>query len=142
MSTPNPKAVFGNRKAPVIPAPPVHTPVVVAQVQPIEPGQIVRPGYVDAIETSIHDGVVKAKHLQKGQRVRAYLHGKPQGGERIVQNVTRVPDTDGALVEIEWASGHPTSQHKAAYRWHDASLVGTSVDRIVKQPALIAYQEV
>lgn len=125
-TTPNPMTVFGARKAPAV------TTAIAAVVTPNEPGKIVRPGLV----TSEHDGVVKAKHVKKGQKVRAFIHGKAVGGERVVGKVTRIDD--GASVEIEWASGHPTAQYKAAYRFHDAALQGSAI----KRPALIAYQEV
>lgn len=122
---PNPLAVFGNRKTEAQTS-------LTAVVEPTGPSKIVRPGVV----ATEHDGVVKAKHLKSGQKVRAYLQGAPRGGERVVGTVTRLGD--GAMVRIEWASGQPTSEYKAAYRWHDASLEGQSISK----PALVNYQEV
>lgn len=119
---PNPLSVFGA-------APRTQ---VAAVLDPAGTAKIVRPGLIP----TEHDGVVKAKHLKDGQTVRAYLHGEPRGGERTVRTVNKIDD--GAFVEIEWASGHPTATYKAAYRWHDAALAGT----IINQPALVTYQEV
>lgn len=125
-TTPNPAQVFGSRK---IEAPQT---AITAVVEPSDHSKLVRPGLV----TSQHDGVVKAKQLKPGQKVRAFLQGAPRGAERVVGKVTRLGD--GAMVQIEWASGQPTSEYKAAYRWHDASLEGSPISK----PALVAYQEV
>lgn len=139
-NTPSP-LMFANRKAPAVPTAPVFRAAVVADVQPTTPVASGRamPGHIDKVETSEHDGVLKAKQLRKGQRVRAFVHGKPQGGVRIVATVSKVDDN--GMVDVTWASGHPDSSHKAAYRFFDESLVGTPVQRIVKVPALVPYQE-
>lgn len=86
-------------------------------------GKTVRPGIVS--ELVVHDGVVKAKHLTPGMKVRAFLHGAPRGSERIVGTVERV--NDGALVKITWASGQPDAEYKAAYRFFSEDLCGTTI---------------
>lgn len=138
---PNPLAVFGNRKAPAIPA----RPQVAAPVDLADPGVIVRPGLVPQVLADVtHDGVVKAKHLQRGQRVRPFVRDRktgeqaPRGSERIVGSVKRVQG--GAFVEITWASAHSTETRPAAYRFHDEALVGGPV--VVHAPGFVAYQEV
>lgn len=120
---PNPATVFANRK--------IETQVV-ADLTPSDHVKIVRPGRI----TGHHDGVVKAKHLKPGQTVRAFLHGEARGGERTVGTVKRIED--GAFVEVEWSSGHPTATYKAAYRWYDEKLAGKTISK----PALVDYQEV
>lgn len=145
MTTPNPASVFGSRKVTAPPAPP-KTQALVAKVEPSDPGKLVRPGFADVVESYIHDGVFKTKQLQPGQRVRAYVRdhttGKslPRGAERIVERANKIGD--GEFWEVQWASGHPTSQHKAAYRWHDESMDGATSHRVVKQAALVPYEEV
>lgn len=119
---------------------PVTTQVVVADVQPIDPGKIVRPGLVDQEYALEHDGVVKTKHLKKGQVVRAFAHGAPRGGERVVESIERLGD--GATVLVTFSSPHPPAEYKAAYRWFDATLKGTTIRRTKKVPALVAYEEV
>lgn len=113
---------------------------IVANLVEEAPAKIVRPGMRDAVVESLHDGIVKAKHLREGQAVRAWLHGGPKGGERVVKSVTR--SEDGATVTVEFSSPHPTTEYKAAYRWFDASLEGTPVRHVTKVPALVAYEEV
>jgi len=135
-ATPTP-AIFANKKQRPVPAPPKR--VSIAQVEATDPGVIVRPGLRDEVVSTIHSGVVKTKHLERGQRVRPFVHDAPRGGERIVDKVTRLDG--GAVVEVEWASAHPTSQHKAAYRWYDESLDGATVEHVVKVPGFVSYQE-
>ena len=138
MTTPTPStlAAFAKKRA-VPPAPSV--PKIAAIIEPSDPGNIVRPGLRHEVIEEVHNGVVKTKHLRVGQRVRPFVHGQPRGGERIVAKTTR--QDGGAMVEVEWASGHPTSQHKAAYRWYDASLDGATVQRVVAKPGFVSYQE-
>lgn len=136
-TTPSPTLLA--RKKVAVPAPPPQPqPALVVKIDN-DPGHIVRPGLVDEVVTTIHTGVVKTKHLRRGQRVRPFVHGEPRGGERIVEKVRRLED--GAEVEVTWASGHGVTTHKAAYRWHDASLVGTEVQHVVKAPGFVAYEE-
>jgi hypothetical protein len=130
MNNPSPM-IMKNR--PVAPKRP-EVPQVVAKVDPAEPAKVVRPGL--ALTYGKHHGIVKTKQLQPGQRVRPFLHGEPRGGERIVETVTKLDD--GAMVEITWASGHPTATYKAAYRWFDADLVGTPVAYVA--PAFVAVR--
>lgn len=108
---PNPATVFGARKAAPQLAAPVDT---TAPAAPHDPTK--------------HDGVVKSKHLKKGQVVRAWNseHG-PRGGERTVESIERLGD--GAMVRVHWSSAHAPSEHKAAYRWFDAALAGTSLPK-------------
>lgn len=102
--------------------------------------EIVRPGMRDVEVFSIHDGVVKAKHLKPGMSVRPYVHGEPRGAERVIKNVSRVGD--GANVLIECESGFDPQERPAAYRWYCEALDGATVSRTVKTPALVPYQEV
>lgn len=132
MSVPTP-AIFANRKAPVVPAPPVTR--VIAAIEPTDPGKRVTLGVRDEVFTTVHDGVVKTKALQRGQRVRPWVHGEARGGERIVAKVTKIDD--GTMWRVEWASAHPTQDYKAAYRWFDASLEGADVQHVRKVPAFV-----
>ena len=129
MSTPSPSLM-----------PKFKAPAIIATTQVTEPAKIVRPGMREQVTAVQHDGVVKAKNLKKGQVVRAWLHGGPKGGERVVESVERIED--GAMVRVTFSSPHPTTDYKAAYRFYDASLVGTTVEHITKQPALVPYEEV
>ena len=138
MSAPTP-AIFATRKKPVVPAAPQRPARISATIDTTEPGTIVRPGLVPEIIESIHDGVVKSKHLERGQRVRPFVHGEARGSERIVANVERLQG--GAVVRVTWASAHAPSEHKAAYRWFDESLVGVVVEHIVRKPGFVNYQE-
>jgi hypothetical protein len=119
---------------------PVATEVVVADVQPVDPGTTVRPGLRDEVQALAHDGVVKTKHLQPGQVVRAFAHGEPRGGERVIESIERLDD--GAMVLVTFSSPHPPTEYKAAYRWYDASLEGATIRRTRQVPALVAYEEV
>ena len=113
---------------------------LVAKVSPSEPAKIVRPGTAEDVVTSVHDGVVKTKHLKPGQSVRAFVRGEPRGSVHVVSKIERLEG--GALWRVEFSSGHPTLEYKAAYRWFDESLVGSVVQHVVKRPALVAYEEV
>lgn len=113
---------------------------VVADTQPEQDAKIVRPGLRTVTEYVEHDGVVKAKHLKEGMRVRAYLHGKACGGERVVKSVQR--SEDGSMVRVEFSSPHPTTDYKAAYRFYVADLAGTLVAKAHQVPALVPYEEV
>ncbi|NUS02010.1 MAG: hypothetical protein HOV97_05535 [Nonomuraea sp.] len=133
-SIPTPSAVFAKRKAPALPP----RPQIVAPISLDEPGTIVRPGMIEVLDDDLkHDGAVKAKHLKRGQRVRPLVHGEPRGSERVVGKVERIQG--GAFVRITWASPHAPEERKAAYRFHDESLVGGPV--IVRKPGFVAYQE-
>lgn len=134
---PTPATIFANKKRPPLPAAP--TPAVIAKVEPADPGKLVRPGLVDEVLDVIHDGVVKTKHLKRGQRVRPYLHGAARGSERVVDKVERLDD--GAMVRVSFASAHPTQEFKAAYRWYDESLDGATIQHVVKKPGFVSYQE-
>lgn len=113
---------------------------IVAHLDPAEPGSIVRPGLVDEVTEVEHDGIVKAKQVKKGMVVRAYLHGAPRGGERIVESVEVLDG--GATVRVTFSSKHSTADYKAAYRFYVKALVGTTIRRTRKVPALVPYQEV
>ena len=86
MSVPNPTmlAALANKKRQA------------ALVETNTKAKVVRPGLVESQVHSIHDGVVKAKHLKPGMTVRPYLHGEPRGAERTIASVTRIGD--GATV--------------------------------------------
>lgn len=101
-------------------APPAN---VVTEIHADEHAKNVRPGIVS--ELIVHDGVVKAKHLTPGMKVRAFLHGEPRGSERTVGTVERV--NDGAFVKITWDSGQPDAEYKAAYRFFSQDLYGTTI---------------
>lgn len=134
-TVPTPAAIFANRKAPVIPA----APQIAAPIALAEPGNIVRPGMVEVLDESVpHDGVVKAKHLKRGQRVRPFVHGEARGSERIVGRVERIQG--GAMVKITWASPHAPEERAASYRFFNEALVGTP--SLVRKPGFVAYQEV
>lgn len=135
MTIPTPATLFANRRGPVAP-PPAPAPRIVAQIQAADPGKVVTLGLVDTVVETAHDGVVKTKNLLPGQRVRAFIRGEARGGERIVKNVTKVDD--GAVWHVEFASAHPDQDYKAAYRWYDESLVGTTVQHVVKSPGFVA----
>jgi len=73
---------------------------------------------LDKPAKNFESGVVKAKHLRRGQIVRPFLHGEPKGSERVVDTVLRL----GPTVSITFSSPHPPVEVKAAYRYHDASI--------------------
>lgn len=109
---------------------------VTAQVTAeIAPGHVVTLGSRTVEQVTVHDGVVRAKHLKPGQVVRAWLHDAPRGSEREVASVE--PINDGSMVRITWATQHPVSEVKAAYRYHDAALEGTEVVKRVRQRAFV-----
>lgn len=131
---PSPSTLFANRKAPVMPA----RPQIAAPIALEEPGTVVRPGMIEVLDENVlHDGVVKAKHLLRGQRVRPYVHGEARGSERIIAKVERIQG--GSMVRITYASAHAPEERKAAYRFFDESLVGTPM--VVRKPGFVAYQE-
>lgn len=140
MSTtvPNP-SVMARFKKPVFEKPALVT-ALVAEVEPEHDAKIVRPGLRTVTEYVEHDGVVKAKHLKEGMEVRAFLHGAPRGGKRVVKSIERIDD--GAQVRVEFSSPHPTTDYKAAYRFHVEALVGTPVPKVKQVPALVPYEEV
>lgn len=145
MSAPNPMlvaAIANKRKqAEAIPAAPAAPAMpVVAQHDPNAlAGLPVTLGEVDEVVTTIHDGVVKAKNLRPAARVRPYVRGVARGSERIVKSVTKIGN--GAEVEVEFHSAHPTQTFKAAYRFFDESLVGVEVGHIVKKRAFVAAHQ-
>lgn len=133
MSVPTPLSM-PKRKPVVLPEPPVHK--LLVAVDPGDPGKRVTLGTREEVLTvGVHDGVVKTKHLERGQRIRPFVHGQARGSERIVANVTKVED--GEFWRIEWATPHPAQSYKAAYRWFDESLVGTDVQAVHKVPAFV-----
>jgi hypothetical protein len=132
-------AIFAGRKQAVVPSAPQRPARIAATINTAEPGTIVRPGLVDEVIEEIHDGVIKTKNLEKGQRVRPFVHGEARGGERIVERTERLQG--GAIVRVTWASKHAPSEHKAAYRWFDESLVGVIVEKVVQKPGFVSYQE-
>lgn len=101
---------------------------------------LVRPGLVDEVTVTKHDGIVKAKNIKEGWTVQAYLHGAPRGGKRVVKSVER--SEDGSMVHVTFSSPHPDTDYKAAYRFFVEALVGTDVTVVNKVPALVPYQEV
>lgn len=137
MSTVPSPAFFATRKPTVLTA----KPVVAAETEGGAPARTVRPGLIQKRVEVTHDGIVKAKHLQPGQVVRAYIKGEPRGGVRVVESVERLDD--GAFVEVTFSSDDPTTVYKAAYRFFVADLVGTTLrHKVVSTPALVAYEEV
>lgn len=132
MSTIPTPMIFANRKAP-LPEPPVIK--VLAVVEPQDPGKVVTLGTRDDVVTTVHTGVVKTKHLKRGQRVRPFVHGEARGSERVVGKVTKIDD--GAFWHVEWASAHPAQDYRAAYRWFDEALAGADVQHVVKVPAFV-----
>ena len=133
-TTPSPAMLARIKRTPVPQA------EIVADLAPQETAKIVRPGYKKVVTESVHDGIVKAKHLTPGQEVRAYLHGRAVGGVRTVANVERLDD--GATIRVTFSSDHPVTAYKAAYRFFDASLEGSIVKHTKSVPALVAYEEV
>jgi hypothetical protein len=113
---------------------------VSVDLKPEQSAKLVRPGFKQVVHTDAHDGVIKAKHVESGMTIRAFLHNKPCGGERVVDTVT--PSPDGSTVTISFSSPHPTTDYKAAYRFFVQTLVGTPVERVTHVPALVAYEEV
>src|SRR3954469_21156915 len=99
-----------------------------ALVLPTEPAKV-RPGRVDQQVVRIHDGVVKAKHLEPGMVVRPFVRGVARSSERTVQAVTKVDD--GAIVHVEFSSAHVDQDYKAAYRWYCEALDGMPVTETV-----------
>lgn len=139
MTAPTPALLAALAKKPAaVPARPV-LPRLAVDLEPAEPAKIVRPGTRKQIVEFVSDGVFKTKHLMVGQRVRPYVHGQPRGGERIVAKVER--QNNGATYKVTWASGHGVTEHAAAYRWFDASMVGETLQRVVPVAALVAYEE-
>lgn len=110
-----------------------------AQVEPDSKAKVVRPGLVESTVQSIHDGVVKSKHLKAGMAVRPYVHGEARGSERIVKAVTKIGD--GAMWHVEFESAHVDQEYKAAYRWYCEALDGATITRVVKTPGLVPYFE-
>ncbi len=106
-----------------------------AEVFEYEPGKTYRPGHVTITESRIHDGVIKAKNAQPGMTVRAYLHGEPKGGERVIKSVTR--SEDGSEVLVEFSTPHPPTTYKAAYRFYVTELDGAVVSFERSVPALV-----
>lgn len=136
MTVPSPSVMARFKK-------PTETPVVeavAADLSPSQPAKLVRPGFKEVVHTDAHDGIIKAKHVEPGMTIRAFLHGKPCGGERIVSGVE--PSPDGSTITISFSSPHPTTDYKAAYRFFVQTLVGTPVKRVTHVPALVAYEEV
>lgn len=134
-TTPNPSIM-----AKFVKAPAKHGVVIAADLSPADPGRTVRPGTRQEYTGETHDGVVKAKQLRKGMVVRSYLNGAPRGSVKVIEKVTRVKGTDGAMVLVTFSSAHAEVELKAAYRFHCAELEGTPVASDI--PAFVAYEEV
>jgi hypothetical protein len=113
---------------------------VVTDVEPEVSAKLVRPGFKSVVRHGTHDGIVKAKSVEKGMRIRSWLHDKPCGSEKVVESVERVGD--GSKVLITFSSAHPATEYKAAYRFYVAALVGTPTQKVESIPALVAYEEV
>lgn len=137
--TTTPSPLMFAKPRPPKPLPPRPEPQIIAAIEPTDPGNVVTLGLVPELVESLHDGVVKTKQLKRGQRVRPFVHGKPCGGERIVERVTKVDN--GAVWHVEFATAHPAQDFKAAYRWHDESLVGTTRQEIIKVPGFVPAHE-
>lgn len=110
-------------------------PVTAQITAELSPGQVVTLGSRTVEQVIVHDGVIRAKHLKPGQVVRAWLHGEPRGGERQVESVESIEG--GAMVRITWATEHPVSEVKAAYRYHDKTLEGQRTVKRVRQRSFV-----
>lgn len=108
---------------------------VAAEIHPLEPGRVVRPGFIEQVQEGQHDGVEKAKYIKPGQVVQSFLHGQPRGSAKTVATVTMTEDNE--RVRIEFSSAHPTQEFKPAYRFYVAELAGTVVTNVKKVPAFI-----
>jgi hypothetical protein len=144
MSTPNPLTM--PKQKGVLFVKPV-APEVLAVLDEVSPAVTiqdvqgpVRPGVRETVVVTQHDGVIKAKNAKPGMTVRAYLHGEPRGGERVIDTVERIDD--GAMVRIAFASPHPVTEYKAAYRFFVEDLVGTEVKVVQHVPDLVPYEKV
>ena len=126
-STPSPAALAHLRK-------PAPAPQIVADVDGNQP-VVVRPGTAVITEVRVHDGVVKAKHLKPGQQVRSWLHNQALGSVKTVESVTRIDD--GEFVEVVFSSAHPSVRVKAAHRYFDETLVGSTFERKVRVAAFV-----
>lgn len=142
---PTPSAVFGNRTAPTVPT---FTPPARPQVAaPVDLSEVtkVQPGLVEEVIEGLHDGVVKAKHLEPGMEVQPWVKDRrteqwaPRGSRRIVKSTRRVQN--GAFVEITWATPHSPERRPASYTFHCAELVDTVKYDVVRKPGFVAYQE-
>lgn len=120
-----------------VPATPTQTSdEVTAQITAqLAPGQVMTLGTRVVEQVAIHDGVIRAKHLRPGQVVRAWLHGAPRGGEREVATVESFDN--GSMVRITWATPHPVSEVKAAYRYYDKALEGQQIVKRVRQRSFV-----
>ena len=111
-----------------------------ALIEPDTKAKLVRPGLVESEVQSIHDGVVKSKHLEPGMTVRPWVHGQARGAERTISKISR--REDGAIILVECEAGFDPQERPAAYRWYCEALDGATVTKTVKTPALVPYQEV
>ena len=103
------------------------TPALLAKLSAhLNPGQAADQVTPATTHRVLHDGVVKTKHLRPGQRVRPCIYGVPRSSERTVESVTRLGD--GSWCHVTFSSPHPAADFKAAYRWHDASLAGQTIE--------------
>jgi len=127
MSTPNPTLLANLAKQ-----------RQVAQVDSDGKAKVVRPGLVPTEVQSIHDGVIKTKHLEKGMTVRPFVKGQARGGKRVITSVVKVEG--GAFWDVTDETGF-TQQFAAAYRWYCEALDGATVTRTVKTPAFVPYHE-
>lgn len=131
MSVPNPMTIarIAQRKQ-----------ALAATVEPDGKAKLVRPGFVPEQVQSIHDGVVKSKHLEPGMNVRPWVHGAARGAERVIKSIERVGN--GSMVLITFVAGFDPQERAAAYRWYCEALDGATVTKTVRKPALVPYQEV
>lgn len=111
---------------------------VAAKLDPEAPAKVVRPEHREVVVVTSHDGVIKAKKVEPGMEIRAWLHGQPKGSLRVVDTV----EVSGATVHVTFSSPHPPTDYKAAYRLYVEDLVGTPVQTTTTVSALVAYEEV
>lgn len=110
----------------------------VAAVDPDSKAKVVRPGRVNTQVSSIHDGIIKTKHLEQGLSVRPYVKGAARGGVRVIKSIARVED--GAFWDVTDEKDF-TQRFPAAYRWYCEALDGATVTKTVKTPAFVPYHE-
>lgn len=135
-----PSPLFMPARRTPLTARPVQITADLVEDAPAQLTGLVRPGLVDEVVVTKHDGIIKAKNAKPGMVVRAYLKGEPRGGERVINTVER--SEDGATVLVTFSSPHPDTEYKAAYRFYVAALVDTDVTVTHKVHALVPYQEI
>lgn len=111
------------------------TTTAVVALDEIQPGSLVRPGIVT--ETTVQAGVIKAKHVQPGMQLRAFLKGEPRGAVRTVESRRWVEDH--TMIEVTWTEDSPLPHrdvYKPAYRFH-----GEQIPVTVEVSTLVAYEQ-